>query len=248
MPREWVLKGADRQARLAGNGELSPYAQGLVTGALNVVRRLRSAAELLNPGTVFVTSLAASAAGGLLVKGAFGLLKVSSRARANIDDLVGGQQQINLFKVVGRDPESTRSATWGDVARFAQETTWEAGALGLHRLTCADAGWRGQAKDMLSHAVMNSIASVVSLGTGAFVATAVRGSTQFGPSVGEAHDSRGFLVQQFVQSAVNDYLWNAAKKLTGSPVGLLAATLDAQRASAARSREPAQEPGGETLV
>ena len=42
------------------------------------------------------------------------------------------------------------------------------------------------------------------------------------------------MVQQFFQSTTNDYLWNAAKKLTGSPVSNLAATLDSQRARAAR--------------
>jgi cytochrome c553 len=55
-------------------------------------------------------------------------------------------------------------------------------------------------------------------------------------------------VQQFVQSATNDYQWNAAKKLTGAPVSNLAATLDAQRARAARRWAPPNEAGGDALV
>jgi hypothetical protein len=236
------------QARLLGNGEFSPYAQGFITGALNVVRRLGPASDLLDSGRVFATSVAASAAGGFLAKGAFGLLKVSPLARADVDDLVGGQQQISLFRVRNSDPESDRTATWRDVASFAKDTACEFGALGLHRLTCADAGWQEQAKDVTSHALMNAIASVGSAAVGGFVATALRGPTQFGPRAGEAHDSPGFLVQQFFQSAVNDYLWNAAKKFTGSPVSDLAATLDAQRARAPRRRAPPAQADSEALV
>ncbi len=223
------------QARLAGNGEFSPYVQGLLTGALNVIRRIGPAADLFDPGRVFGTSALASGAGGFLAKGLFGVLKLSSLAHANVDDLVGGLQQINLFKVRGRDLDSDRNAQWCDVASFATDTFVEFGALGFHRLNCcADGSFGEELKDILSHALMNSIASVGSVGFGLTAATAVRGPEQFGPRVGEAQDSLGFMVQQFFQSTTNDYLWNAAKKLTGSPVSNLAATLDSQRARAAR--------------
>jgi hypothetical protein len=239
---------AAAQARLAGNGELSPYAQGLLTGALNVVRRLGAASELLDPGTVFGTSLAASATGGFLAKGAFGLLKVSCLARGDIDNLVGGQQQINLFKVQKRKSDEAPSATWSDVSRFAAETLPEALALGTHRLSGAGENWTGQAKDVISHAFMNAMASMLSSGAGAFGAS----RTQLGPAAGEAHDSLGNLLQQFIQSATNDYLWNAAKKLTGSPVSNLGMSLDAQREIAA-SPVPAyqalvDEPTGQALL
>jgi hypothetical protein len=64
---------------------------------------------------------------------------------------------------------------------------------------------------------------------------------------GEVHDSLGFMAQRFVQSAMNDYLWNAAKKLIGSPVSSLAATLDAQRARSPK-RAPPEQPDDEARV
>ena len=235
------------QTRLSGNGELSPYAQGLITGALNVLRRLGPATALLDPGTVFGTSLAASAAGGFLTRGAFGLLKLSYLAQTEVDDLVGGQQKINLFRVKKRNSDVDESASWTDVRRFAGETLYEAGALGLHRLNCADTPWCGQAKDIVSHALINAIASVGSTAIGGLIATGIRGPLQIGPAAGEAHNSPGYLMQQFFQSAVNDYMWNAGKKLTGSPVSNLSESLDLQRANAPQA-VLTQEPGSDELI
>lgn len=235
------------QTRLSGNGELSPYVQGLVTGALNVLRRLRPATELLDPGTVFGTSLAASAVGGFLTRGAFGLAKLSNSAQRDVDDLVGGQQRINLFRVKKRNSDADEGASWTDVCRFTGETLYEAGALGSHRLNCADSPWCGQAKDIVSYALINAIASVGSTAIGGFVATAIRGSQQIGPAAGEAHNSPGYLMQQFFQSAVNDYMWNAGKKLTGSPVSNLSESLDLQRANAPQA-VLMQQPGGNELI
>ena len=238
---------AAAQARLSGNGEFSPYAQGLITGALNVLRRLGPATALLDPGTVFGTSLAASAAGGFLARGAFGLLKLSYLAQRDIDDLIGGQQRINLFRVQKRNSDAAESASWADVRSFAGETLYEAGALGLHRLNCADTPWCGQAKDIVSHALINAIASVGSTAIGGLIATGIRGPLQIGPAAGEAHNSPGYLMQQFFQSAVNDYMWNAGKKLTGSPVSNLSESLDLQRANAPQA-VLTQEPGGDELI
>lgn len=228
------------QAWLSGEGEFSPYAQGLVTGALNVIRRLGDASSLLDPGTVFATSLAASAAGGFLVKGAFGLSKVSALAQTKVDNLVGAQQTINLFKVQQRDPASSAVATYGDVGRFLAGTAWETGALAFHRFDCANATPSevlGQLKDVFNYALMNAITSVGSAGIGALAATGVRGQSQMGPAAGEAYNSPGYLMQQFFQSATNDYLWNAAKKLTGSRGSNLGDSLDSQRAIAGADAE-----------
>lgn len=230
------------QAWLSGEGELPPYVQGLVTGALNVIRRLDDASSLLDPGIVFGSSLAASAASGFLVKGAFGLSKVSALAQTKVDNLVGAQQTINLFKVQQRDPASSAVATYGDVGRFLAGTAWETGALASHRFNPANATPSqvlGQLADVVNYAVMNSIASVGSVGIGVVVASGVRGQSQMGPAVGEAHNSTGYLVQQFMQSASNDYLWNGAKKLTGSLVSNLGNSLDALRAIASADAEQA---------
>lgn len=235
------------QTRLSGNGELSPYVQGLVTGALNVLRRLGSATALLDPVTVFGTSLAASAAGGFLSRGAFGLLKLSCLAQTDVDNLIGGQQRINLFRAQKRNSDAADSASWADVSRFAGETLYEAGALGFHRLNCADTPWCGQAKDIVSYALINAIASVGSTAMGGLIATGARGPLQIGPATGEAHNSTGSLVQQFFQSAVNDYMWNAGKKLTGSPVSNLSQSLDLQRANVPQAVR-IQEPGDDELI
>jgi hypothetical protein len=94
---------------------------------------------------------------------------------------------------------------------------------------------------------MNAIASVGSTAVGGFVSTAIRGPLQIGPAAGEAHNSPANLMQQFFQSAMNDYMWNAGKKLTGSPVSNLSASLDLQRANAPQ-QVPTDEAGEGALV
>ena len=62
------------------------------------------------------------------------------------------------------------------------------------------------------------------------------------------YNSPGYLVQQFMQSASNDYLWNGAKKLTGSLVSNLGNSLDSLRAIAGADAEHARLMAPETTI
>lgn len=214
-------------------------AQPAVTGAANVLRRhVMSAAALLQPGPVAVGSVIASGSAGAMTRFGLGMLKAP--AYADVDNLVGGKQRLNLFRTQLPQPDA-RAATWSDVGqlpRRAGETLVEAGLLARHYVA---GPWRGNgllpsAKDVrervgdIAHAVVaNTFAAVFSTATGPLIAQIMRnGASAALPH--ETHNSPAYLLQQFAQSATNDFVWQAARSAFKGTAFNLAASLDTWRA------------------
>jgi hypothetical protein len=213
-------------------------AQPLVTGAANVLRRyLMPAQALLQAGPVAAGAVLASGSAGGITKFGLGLLKAP--AYADVDNLVGGRQRVNLFST--QLPQAdVRAATWSDVGKLPQraaDTLVEAGLLAKHYVA---GPWRGNgllpsAQDVrarvgdVAHAVAaNTIATVVSTATGPLLAQVMRsGAAAALPH--EAQNSPAYLLQQFAQSATNDFAWQAAKSAFKGAAFNLGASLDTWR-------------------
>jgi hypothetical protein len=210
-------------------------AQPLVTGAANVLRRyLMPAQSLLQAGPVAAGSVLASGSAGAITRFGLGLLKAP--AYADIDNLVGGKQRVNLFSTQLPQPE-VRAATWSDIGnlpRRAGETLVEAGALARHYLS---GPWRDKSfvpsgKEVrervgdIAHAVAaNTLAAVFSTATGPLLAQLMRnGASAALP--GESQQSPAYLLQQFGQSATNDFVWQSARPAFRGTAFDLAASLD----------------------
>lgn len=215
-------------------------AQPAVTGAANMLRRYLMPAQAMLQGTPVgaATVLASGTAGGLTKVG-LGLLKAP--AFADVDNLLGGQQRLNLFtaKLPQPDLPAASLADIGQLPRRAGETLMEAGALAKHYVA---GPWRGQSlipsgrelRDRvgdIAHAVMsNTLAAVFSTATGPLVAQLLRnGAASARP--GEPHNSPAYLLHQFAQSATNDFVWQASKAAFKSTSFDLAASLDNWRAN-----------------
>jgi hypothetical protein len=215
-------------------------AQPAVTGVANALRRyLMPAKAMLQGGPVGAATVLASGAAGGLTKVGLGLLKAP--AFADVDNLLGGQQRLNLFtpKLPQPDLPAASMADIGQLPRRVGETLVEAGALAKHYVA---GPWRGQglvpsARELrdrvgdMAHAVMsNTLAAVFSTGTGPLVAQLLRNGA---PSArpGEAHNSNAYLLHQFAQSATNDFVWQASKAAFKGTSFDLAASLDNWRAN-----------------
>lgn len=215
-------------------------AQPAVTGAANVLRRYAMSAQaMLNGVQVGGATVLASGTAGGLTKFGLGLLKAP--AFADVDNLVGGQQRLNLFTTKLPQPELP-AATWSDVGQLpkrAGETLVEAGLLAQHYVA---GPWRGQgivpsARELrdrvgdIAHAVIsNTLAAVFSTGTGPLVAQLLRdGAPAARP--GESHNSPAYLLHQFAQSATNDFVWQASKAAFKSTSFDLATSLDQWRSN-----------------
>jgi len=216
------------------------FAQPLVTGAFNMVRRMvMPAASLLQPGPVFVGSIVASGTAGAVTKLGLGLLKPT--AQADVDDLVGGQQHVNLFNT--KLPNASQpAARFSDVGRLpgrAASVLRETGSLGAH---FAAGPWRDSGSllpsrdaslarigDIMRSVTANTLASVLSAATGPLVASVARQGVT-APLRGEASDSPAYLLQQGATSATNDYVWQASKEAHKNSAFDLAGSLDRWRA------------------
>lgn len=225
------------QEMLQGHG-WGLLAQPLVTGAANVLRRyLMPAQSLLQAGPVAAGSVLASGTAGGITRFGLGLLKAP--AYADVDNLVGGRQRVNLFSTQLPQPD-VRAATWSDIGnlpRHAGETLVEAGLLAKHYLAGA---WRSNAlvpsaRDVrdrvgdIAHAVAsNTLAAVFSTATGPLLAQLMRnGASAALP--GESPQSPAYLLQQFGQSATNDFVWQTARSAFRGTAFDLAASLDTWR-------------------
>jgi hypothetical protein len=216
------------------------FAQPLVTGAFNVARRVvMPTASLLQPGPVFVGSVLASGTAGAVTKLGLGLLKPT--AQADVNDLVGGQQRVNLFAT--KLPDASQApARFSDIGRLPGRTMaalGEAAALGAHFVA---GPWRDSGSalpsrdaslarigDVMRSVTANTLASVFAVATGPLVASVARqGLTA--PAAGEAKDSGAYLLQQAATSATNDYVWQAAKEAHKNSAFDLAGSLDRWRA------------------
>lgn len=213
-------------------------AQPALTGVANALRRyLMPAQAMLQGSAVGAAGVLASGTAGGLTKVGLGLLKAP--AFADVDNLLGGQQRLNLFtpKLPQPDLPPASLADIGQLPRRVGETLLETGALAKHFVA---GPWRGQgimpsAGDVrdrvlnVAHAVMsNTLAAVFSTGTGPLVAQLLRnGATSARP--GEAHNSHAYLLHQFAQSATNDFVWQASKAALKGASFDLAASLDQWR-------------------
>lgn len=216
------------------------FAQPLVTGAFNVLRRLAMPAPaLLQPGPVFIGSVLASGTAGAVTKLGLGLLKPAAQAR--VDDLVGGTQQVSLFATRLPDP-SQAPARWADIGQLparAASTMRETAALGAHFVA---GPWRDSGAwvpsrdaslarigDVMRAVTANTLASVLSTATGPLVASVLREGLNV-PAAHEATDSPAYLLQQAATSATNDYVWQASKEAHKNSAFDLAGSLDRWRA------------------
>jgi hypothetical protein len=215
-------------------------AQPLVTGAFNVMRRVvMPAASLLQPGPIFIGSVVASGTAGAATKLGLGLLKPI--AQAHVDDLVGGQQHVNLFatKLPDASQEPARFSDIGTLPRRVKSTLGESAALGAQFLA---GPWRDSGSwvpsrdaslarigDVMRSVAANTLASVFSTATGPLVASVARQGLTV-PAAHEAKDSPAYLLQQAATSATNDYVWQASKEAHKNSAFDLAGSLDRWRA------------------
>lgn len=226
------------QTALQGQG-WGLLAQPMVTGAANVLRRYAMPAKsLLQPGPVMAGSVLASGAAGGATRVTLGLLKAP--AYADVDNLVGGRQRVNLFETRLPQPDAP-AATWSDarnLPRHAAEVARETGSLMKHYLA---GPWRGAGGPIpsgsavlarvgdLAHAVVaNTFAAVFSTATGPLIGQILRdGAASARP--GESTQSPAYLLQQFSQSATNDFVWQAARSAFKGSAFNLAGSLDRWR-------------------
>lgn len=222
------------QQNLDGKG-LAAWFQPAMAGVFNLVRRaVSNTTALTRPLPLFSGSLLASANAGAMSKFTLGMAKAMPViAQTEVDDLVGGKQRANLFALQRPDP-NVPAATWSDakhLPQFLAGTAREAGDLLVHTFNSRRSGneIRGQAKDILRTALASATASVTALGTGPLFGTLLRGGSSE-PLPGESPHSGAYLLQQFVQSTMNDFTWNAAKEFMKADSYGLSADLDRHRA------------------
>jgi len=223
------------------------FAQPMVTGLFNMMRRVvMPASSLLQPGSVFMGSIAASGTAGAVTKLGLGLLK--PMAQADVNDLIGGRQQVNLFAT--RLPDASQApARFSDIGSLpgrAAAVMGEAAALGAHFLA---GPWRDSSStrpsrdaslarigDIMRSVTANTLASVFSAATGPLVASVARDGLT-APLPNEAKDSPAYLLQQMSTSATNDYVWQAAKEAHKNSAFDLAGSLERWRARADRPHD-----------
>jgi hypothetical protein len=214
-------------------------AQPMLAGGANVLRRaILSKEALLRPLPVLGHSMWASGLGGAGAKLGLGLAK--SAAWADVDNLVGGKQRVNLFATQVADP-NVRPAGLADyrgLPGHAWQVAKETASLATH---FAAGPWRSsgslvpsreavQARvgDVARTVVSNVFASVLSTATGPLVAQILRNGAS-APLPGESPQSGAYLLQQAAQSATNDFVWQASREALRGGAYNLGASLDRWR-------------------
>jgi hypothetical protein len=214
-------------------------AQPMLAGGANVLRRAKLSKEaLLRPLPVLGHSMWASGMGGAAAKLSLGLAK--SVAWADVDNLVGGKQRVNLFATQVADP-NVRPAGLADyrgLPGHAWQVAKETASLATH---LAAGPWRSsgsripsreavQARigDLARTVVSNVFASVFSTATGPLVAQILRNGAS-APLPGESPQSSAYLLQQAAQSATNDFVWQASREALRGGAYNLGASLDRWR-------------------
>jgi hypothetical protein len=215
------------------------FAQPTLSAAFNVVRRATSSSQsLLQPGSVLAHSLWASGLGGASTKLTLGLAK--SAAFADVDNLVGGRQRVNLFATQVHNPD-VRPAALADLPGFpghAWEVVKETASLAAHFVAgpWRDSGSLIPSREALQARVgdvartvgSNVLASALATATGPLVAQILRGGAS-APLAGESPRSGAYLLQQAAQSATNDYVWQTSREALRGSAYKLGASLDRWR-------------------
>jgi len=216
------------------------FVQPAVTGAFNMMRRVvMPASSMLQPASVYIGSVVASGTAGAVTKLGLGLLKPA--AQADVNDLVGGKQHVNLFAI--RLPDASQaSARFSDIGNLpgrAAAVAVETAALGAHFVA---GPWRDSGSawpsldaslarigDVMRSVTANTLASVFSTATGPLVASVARDGLT-APLSNEAKDSPAYLLQQVSTSATNEYVWQVSKEVHKNSAFDLAGSLDRWRA------------------
>jgi hypothetical protein len=214
-------------------------AQPMLAGGANVLRRaILSKEALLRPLPVLGHSMWASGLGGASAKLGLGLAK--SAAWADVDNLVGGKQRVNLFatRVADSNVRPAGLADYRGLPGHAWQVTKETVSLTAH---FALGPWRSsgsripsreavQARigDLARTVVSNVFASVLSTATGPLVAQLLRNGAA-APLPGESPQSGAYLLQQAAQSATNDFVWQASREALRGGAYNLGASLDRWR-------------------
>lgn len=240
-----------KQSTLDAKGLATGFQPG-VMGAGNVVRRLASSASSLkNPLELFGGTLLASSSAGALGKFMIGMVKATPHlAQAEVDNLIGGTQRVNLYSVKLKNPE-VPAAGWNDIKRlphFIGGTLVEAGALAKQTLGPKQT-WANrvcQTIDISRVVLASTAASVAQSAAGPFVAQFLRDGAP-APLIGESSKSGANLLQQFAQSTVNDFTFNAVKDYTKDHSYDLGAELDEARDRKQQMLQLAAQPQTQTL-
>jgi hypothetical protein len=183
----------------------------LMSGGFNTLRRFISSAKTLSsPLPLFVTSALASGSASGVVK--LGLELGKTRAQVEIDDLMGGKQTVNLFRL-SRPRANTEPVRWSDAGRlpgFLGESARESLALaGEATRTFARSGLDMGYRYML----VNGIANMTGVGIGGMVGQLFRKGRHFGALAGESPQSRAHIAGQMAQSTFGDALWRGLKEV-----------------------------------
>jgi len=203
------LSSIKLQQDLLDGKSFAVLASPLMSGGFNTLRRyVSSAAVLTRPLPLFVTSGLASGAASGVVK--LGLEIGKTAAQVEVDDLMGGRQSVNLFRL-SRPHAEAQPLRWADARRlqgFLGETFMESLALAKEASrtfvhSAADMGYR--------YILVNGIANVSGIGAGGLVGQLFRPGRQFGPVPGESPHSRGSIAGQMAQSTFGDALWRGLK-------------------------------------
>jgi hypothetical protein len=197
-----------RQDLLDGKSFAFPLVP-LMSGGFNTLRRfVSSAAVLSSPAALFTTSALASGAASGLVK--FGLELGKTRAQVEIDDLMGGRQAVNLFRLNPPRPDA-EPVRWSDVRslpRFLGDAARESLALAGE----AARTWPHSVADLsYRYVLVNGIANMSGFGIGGMVGQLFRPGRHFGALPGESPQSRGHLAGQMAQSTFGDAIWRGMK-------------------------------------
>lgn len=214
-------------------------AQPMLAAAANVLRRATLSKEaLLRPLPVLGHSMWASGLGGASAKLGLGLAK--SAAWADVDNLVGGKQRVNLFVTQVADP-NVRPAGLADyrgLPGHAWQVVKETASLAAHftagpwrssgSLIPSREAVQARVGDVARAVVSNVFASVLSTATGPLVAQILRNGAS-APLPGESPQSGAYLLQQAAQSATNDFVWQASREALRGSAFKLGDSLDRWR-------------------
>ncbi len=193
----------------------------LLAGGAGALRRLVSPdALLLGAGGAFGSTATASFSSSFLDDAMKSIAQAVPRVSgARVDNLVGGTQRINAFKLE-RNQADRAPAQWSDIRQapaFTADVLKETATLLHHALlpswqANATEGQRpawnieNTAKQLAGLVSANVFASVAGNGCGPFFAQIVRGSgVAAGP--GEAPQSAGNVAEGFGTSGINELVW-----------------------------------------
>jgi len=200
-------------------GSVTSLLQPTLTGLTNMGRRAwLPKGALLDEGQLFAASAFASgtaSASGRLAQGVARSLPWV--AQANVSNLLGGTQRVNLFVSTRRDPDARAAgfASMVSLPRYVIPLARETVSAGLHAISIPylHRSWKDLKALVLNLggiAASNAAAGSLAVALGSHVAQLARkGSLTALP--GEAHDSPGALLQQFTQSATSDFTWDLIK-------------------------------------